>query len=289
MPTTTFPESEPIFSNSINQPLTTLPILDLDHPGAHDIGYRKRREQITTAAITFHQSSSKSIPIVHYTPEEHKVWQHVFTELLPLHKKYASTIYKKGRKLLNLPKHQIPQLSEISTRLEQLNNFRLEPIHGLIDARIFLSKLAENTMLCTQYIRHHSKPKFTPEPDIIHEVLGHLPLFTKNQLNRISSLLGQAAITATEQQLIWLTRLYWYTIEYGLIKEHNQIKALGAGLLGGITDLTNAFSGNALLKPFNIQEVINTDFNYSFEQPVFFVIPSLEMLEKEVEEFVKRF
>ncbi len=271
------------------QPLHTLPILDLDHPGAHDIEYRKRREQITKAAITFHAEEKSTPSFVHYTKEEHQVWQHVYNKLKPLHDKHACSLYKQGRILLNLPQDHIPQLADLSQQLQQLSNFQLQPIHGLVDARIFLSKLAGNTMLCTQYIRHSSKPEFTPEPDIIHEVLGHVPLFTNKQLNHISQVIGNAAITATEPQLLSLTRLYWYTIEYGLILEHNKIKALGAGLLGGLHDLQNAFSGSAIIKPFNIQEIIATDFNYSFAQPHFFVIPSLDVLEKETEELIESF
>jgi len=275
------------------QPLPTLPILDLDHPGAQDQDYRKRRELITTAAVEFHAQStltqSPSIPLIQYTKEEHHVWQHVYKKLKPLHDKHACSLYNQGRTLLNLPTDHIPQLANLSEQLQQISNFHLEPIHGLVDARIFLAKLAHNTMLCTQYIRHPSKPEFTPEPDIIHEVLGHVPLFTNPQLNHISQLIGRAAITATETQLTALTRLYWYTIEYGLINEHNEIKALGAGLLGGLHDLQNAFSGNAILKPFNMQEIINTDFNYSFEQPHFFVIPSLDVLQKETEILIESF
>ncbi len=280
-------------STPLQQPLNTLPILDLDHPGANDVEYRKRREQITKASIQFHTEStpslSKPIPNVHYTPEEHKVWQHVYKKLKPLQEKYACSLYKQGRLLLNLPENHIPQLADLRNQLKLISNFQLEPIPGLIQPRIFLSKLANNTMLCTQYIRHPSKPEFTPEPDIIHEVLGHIPLFTNLQLNHISQIIGHAAITATESQLLSLTRLYWYTIEYGLIEEHGQIKALGAGLLGGLHDLQNAFSGNVIIKPFNMQEIITTDFNYSFEQPHFFVIPSLDILKIETEKLIANF
>ncbi len=177
-------------TTTLIQPLHTLPILDLNHPGANDKDYRNRREIITTAALEFHaqptQIQPNSIPLIQYTREENQVWQHVYKKLQPLHQKHACSLYKDGRLLLNLPENHIPQLAQLSQQLQQLSNFHLEPIHGLVDARIFLSKLASNTMLCTQYIRHPSKPEFTPEPDIIHEVLGHVPLFTNNQLNHIS-------------------------------------------------------------------------------------------------------
>ena len=293
---------------SLSQSPATLPILDLDHPGANDPNYRKRRETITSQALAFHSTPSSStapfsspssfssttvlscassIPLIDYTTEEHRIWQHVYAKLTILHAKHASSFYQQGIKQLNISPNHIPQLRHLSQQLQQLNGFRLEPIHGLVEPRHFLTKLAHNIMLCTQYIRHSSKPEFTPEPDIIHEVLGHVPLFTNIELNQFSQLLGKAALNANQEQLTALTRLYWYTIEYGLINENGQIKAFGAGLLGGIQDLTNACSGKAIIKPFNISEIINTDFNYSFEQPHFFVIPSFAILQEETKKWLE--
>ncbi|MBI2146478.1 phenylalanine 4-monooxygenase [Candidatus Woesearchaeota archaeon] len=271
--------------------ITTLPILDLNHPGAHDVTYRKRREEITAAAITFHQqdSASRQIPLVDYTEEENKVWQQVVQKLKPLHEQWACSWYQEGWKKIRISQEVIPQIRELSAQLQTLNGFRLEPIHGLVQPREFLLKLAQNIMLCTQYIRHSSNPEFTPEPDIIHEVLGHVPLFTHPELNQFQRHIGIAAAFATDQELTSLNRLYWYTIEYGLILEHGEIKAFGAGLLGGIKDLTNAFSGKALIRPFSMQEVVAADYNYSFEQPRFFVIPSLEFLQQETRRLILGF
>ena len=114
-------------------------------------------------------------------------------------------------------------------------------------------------------------------------------MFVHPEIIALNKLIGKAARTATEEQLLWLNRLYWYSIEYGLIMENGEMKAFGAGLLGGIKDCTNAFSENCVIKPFTIAEVIETDYNYSFEQPHFFVIPSLEWLHKEIEIFIKSF
>ncbi len=271
--------------------ITTLPILDLDHPGAHDPRYRRRREEITAAAIKFHQQDQaiREIPVMQYTEEENKVWRHVLRKLKPLHEQWACSWYREGWKKIKISENTIPQIRELSAQLQALNSFRLEPIHGLVQPREFLLKLSQNIMLCTQYIRHSSKPEFTPEPDIIHEVLGHVPMFTHPELNEFQCLIGKAAAIATEEELTSLNRLYWFTIEYGLILEQGEVKAFGAGLLGGIKDLTNAFNGKALIKPFSMQEIITTDYNYSFEQPRFFVIESVRKLKKEAEELIAGF
>ena len=262
--------------------ITTLPVLDQDHPGAKDPTYRKRRKEIATAAIEFHQSQQKEIPLIKYTAQEHQVWKHVMHKLKPLHEKWACSWYKEGWKKMNLSEDHIPQIRDISAQLQALGGFRLEPIHGLVQPREFLIKLNQNVMLCTQYIRHASKPEFTPEPDIIHEVLGHVPMFTHPQINELQRMIGKAAAMATEQQLEWLNKIYWFTIEYGLIREQGEIKAFGAGLLGGIKDLTNAFNHKVSIKPFDLKTVLATNYNYSFEQPQFFVMESIEKVKEEI-------
>jgi phenylalanine-4-hydroxylase len=255
----------------------TLPILDLDHPGANDQEYRKRREKIAAAAIKFHKNKENKIPLVPYISKEDKLWQSISKKLHHLHQNWASDIYLTACNSLNIPDKKVPSLRRLNAQLRE-HGFKLEPINGLISPREFFKKLGQNTMLCTQYIRHHSCPEFTPEPDIIHEVRGHVPMFTNPKIRKINQLIGKAAIWVNDAQLLQLERLYWYTLEYGLIEENGQIKALGAGLLGGISELTNAFKANADIKPFNTQELINTDYNYSFKQPLFFVIPSLDFL-----------
>ncbi len=276
----------------MNQQLVieTLPILDLDHPGAHDLEYRKRRLMIANAAIAFHgvDPTSREIPIIPYTEEEHGVWRHIIQEITPLQEKWACSMYKEGRRQLqSISGQRLPVLREVDQEMEQKCSFRLEPVHGLVTAREFLMKLADDTMFCTQYIRHHSKPEFTPEPDIVHEILGHVPMFTHAPLREFSRMIGRAARLATEEQMVFLNRLYWFTVEFGLIEENGQIKAFGAGLLGGIQDLRNAFEGGALIKPFDLSKVIHTDYNYSFNQPVFFVIPSLDTLIEETGKFLQ--
>ena len=130
---------------------------------------------------------------------------------------------------------------------------------------------------------------FTPEPDIIHEVLGHVPTFTDERMIAFQRMIGKAARTATEEELEKLSRLYWFTVEYGLILENGEPKAFGAGLLGGIQDLTNAMTRNIPLQTFTMEEVIKTDYNYSLKQPRFFVFLSLPFLHQETKNLIAGF
>ncbi len=277
-----------ISKTEIIEPESFGEILDLDHPGSHDIEYRKRREAIAKLAKEYRKNPEMEIPEVDYTKNEETMWKEVNEVLSDLHDKHASSTYIQARKKLDMPIGHIPQLREVSKKINTFENFKLAPIEGLVDARTFLSQLEKGIMMCTQYIRHTSRPTFTPEPDIIHELLGHAPMFVNKEIVEFSKFIGRGARCANKEQLEQLGRLYWYTLEYGMIEENGEAKAFGAGLLGGIEDLNNATKDNADVRPFDLEEIINTDFNYSFLQKRYFVVPSFEILKKETEKFIEK-
>ena len=174
---------------------------------------------------------------VEYTEEEQSVWRFVAGELEELHREKASPFYLKAKKNLGISNDRIPQLSEMTKRLKETTGFRLAPIEGLVDTRAFLSWLSWRTMLSTQYIRHHSRPGYTPEPDIVHEAMGHIPMFTNNDFADFSQFIGHGARIATDEQLEGLGRIYWFTVEFGLVEADGEIKAFGAGLLSSFKEL----------------------------------------------------
>lgn len=274
--------------NPFVEPKEILTILDLDHPGANDPAYRTRREHIAALAKEFRRNPS-AIPTLNYTDDEHETWSIVNQELDTLHEQRACTLYLEVKPELDIPKDHIPQMRDLSKAIEKFQGMRLAPVEGLVDSRSFLSQLGKKVMLCTQYVRHRSRPTFTPEPDIIHEFLGHVPTFGNKDLVEFSAMLGQAARTATEEELKKLERLYWFTLEYGLIAENGKTKAFGAGLLAGIEDMNNAFKPGADIREFSIEEVIKTNYNYSFLQPTYFIIPSFEYLRKETKKLLSTF
>lgn len=252
-------------------------LLDLDHPGANDRAYIKRRKFIAEQAGKFL-----------YTKIENETWKAVSQKLETLHKQRASSIYLDAKKKLCISKNSIPQLEIISNHISSLNNFRLEPIGGLVDPRNFLTKLGERIMYCTRYVRHHSRPEYTPEPDIIHELIGHAPMFLNKEFTDFSQRLGIAASKANNSQLKMLENLYWYTIEFGLIREGNKIKAFGAGLLSSFGELENAFSGKPKWREFDIDEIGKTPYAFSEMQKVLFIIPSFKELKNKTESFLQK-
>ena len=272
----------------IEQELATkdITILDLDHPGAKDPKYRARRDYLAALAI-HHRRNGLEAPHIEYTDEENQTWHAVTNRLNPLHEKFACRVHVDARHRLGIPDDHIPQLRELSRRLEQFHGFKLRAIEGLIEPKIFLSGLAEHTMHCTQYIRHSSRPEYTPEPDVVHEVIGHVPMFADPDFVKLSLLIGQAASDADDYQIAILDRLYWYTLEFGLIEERAGTRAYGAGLLSSFGELSHAFTAEVEHRVFDMDEVASTPYNYSDMQPLLFVVPSFAYLCREVETLLK--
>ena len=274
------PEFRDLKFEDINQ-------LALDHPGAADEAYRTRRDYIASLAKRFRETGV--ITDVDYTDEEQGVWRYVAGELEELHQKHASPFYLNAKGDLGMSKMRIPQLSEMNRRLKELTGFRLAPIEGLVETRGFLSWLSYRVMLSTQYIRHHSRPEYTPEPDIVHEAIGHIPMFTNSNFADYSQFIGHGARIANDKQLEELGRLYWFTVEFGLVEDKGDIKAYGAGLLSSYGELEHAFSDSVERRPFDLEQVINTTYDYSEMQPILYVIPSYAELKEVTRKYIENF
>lgn len=259
--------------------------LHLDHPGASDEAYRTRRNYIASLSKRFRETGE--ITDVEYTEEEQNIWRHVATRLEKAHERHASPFYLKAKKDLGITTERIPQLSEMNRRLKELTGFRLAPIEGLVETRGFLSWLSYRTMLSTQYIRHHSRPEYTPEPDIVHEAIGHIPMFTNPNFADFSQLIGHGARIATDEQLEELGRLYWFTVEFGLVEDEGNIKAYGAGLLSSYGELEHAFGDQVERRPFDLEQAINTPYEYSDMQPILYVIPSYAQLKETTRKYIE--
>lgn len=270
-----------------DMPFEDIEELPLEHPGAKDPEYRKRRDYIASLAKQFRETGE--ITDVDYNEEEQSVWRHVAGELEELHKAKASPYYLRAKHDLGIRNDRIPQLSEMNKRLHETTGFRLAPIEGLVNTRAFLSWLSWRTMLSTQYIRHHSRPGYTPEPDIVHEAIGHIPMFTNPDFADFSQFVGHGARIANDEQLEGLGRIYWFTVEYGLVEAADDIKAFGAGLLSSFKELKHAFSDNVERRPFVLDEVVEQDYTYSEMQPLLYIAPSYKFLKEETKRYIETF
>jgi phenylalanine-4-hydroxylase len=253
--------------------------LDPDHPGFRDPVYRARRNQIARLALEYH--AGEPAPVVDYTNAEHAVWRTVWEHLAPLHGTNAVTEWREGAAELDLDQRSIPQLIEVNEDLKASPGIEMLPVAGLISARGFLCSLGRGVFLSTQYIRHHSMPLYTPEPDIVHELIGHATSFFRPEIVRLTRLFGEAALKADEETLRQLERVYWYTLEFGVACEDGDVKAYGAGLLSSFGEL-GRFASHAELKPFDLSEIARTNYDPTNYQKALFVAPSFSEMEKRV-------
>jgi len=260
--------------------------LALDHPGARDPAYRARRDRIAELALDA-RAGGHELPALEYTEEENTTWRTVTERLADLHSRLASAAYLRCRERLPITTRRIPQLRDLSEALRPIQGFRLAAIPGLVEARLFLARLGERVMPCTQYIRHASRPEYTPEPDVVHEVVGHVPLFADAEFASLSETLGRAAARASGEQVQLLERLYWFTLEFGLVEESGGLKAYGAGLLSSFGELPHAFSDEVDRRPFDVEVVVDTAYDFCRMQDRLFVVPSFEVLRRDVEAFLR--
>ena len=287
MTTSTAPSSEDFLTSDVG--FEEISMLPIDHPGAHDPEYRARRDFIARLAKQYREDPNHIILRVDYTEQETAIWRDVYDQLKEAQERRACSLYLNARRALGIGRLRIPQLDEMDEKLRRLTNFRLAPIEGLVETRAFLSWLGRRVMLCTQYIRHHSRPDYTPEPDIVHEAIGHIPNFTNPDFSDFSQFIGRGAVIADDEQLSQLGRLYWFTVEFGLVEEGDEIRAFGAGLLSSYSELEHAFGKQVERRQFDLEEVINTPYDYSDMQPRLFVIPSYGYLKEVTRKFIESF
>lgn len=261
----------------------TIVRLDPDHPGFRDEAYRARRNRIAQIAAEYEPGAP--IPDAPYTPEEHGVWRAIWEALGPAHEQHACAEYLECIRRLDLPRDRIPQLREVTVKVEATSGFRLEPVAGLVEPRVFLESLAGGVFLSTQYIRHHSTPLYTPEPDVAHEVIGHAVTLADPRLAELNRLVGRAVLrTRSAAALDRLARVYWFTIEFGVLREGSAVKAYGTGLLSSAGEL-EAMS-KAELRPLDLEAASRAEYDPTHFQPVLFCADSFRAMFETLKEYL---
>ena len=228
---------------------TALVELDRDHPGFRDPVYRERRNEIAGLAKAW--QSGDALPPIVYTAQENEVWTTALRELRPLHERYACSEFSECYPLVEFDGSAIPSFSFVNERVARATGFRLEPVAGLASPAEFMSKLADGAFLATQYVRHHSLPLYTPEPDVLHELIGHAALLAHPTFASLNRLFGEATRRATPDEIDALIRVYWFTLEFGVVGRPGHYRVIGAGLLSSFGEL-GRFETEAEKREFDI-------------------------------------
>lgn len=247
-----------------------------DHPGVHDLAYRERRNAIAAAALDW--SPGSALPHIPYTEAEHDVWREVTAELVAKHHRLALSEVVAAGERLSLPEDHIPQLTEVNDLLATHTGFCYQPAAGLVPLKDFYGALADRRFWSTQYIRHASMPLYTPEPDVVHEVIGHATTLASQRLAALYVAAGGAARRCeSEPALEFVSKVFWFSLEFGVCLEGDGPKAYGAGLLSSYGEIEEFVSAD--LRPLDIAAMGAQSYDITHYQPVLFCGRSLSEVE----------
>jgi phenylalanine-4-hydroxylase len=253
-----------------------------NHPGFRDEAYRARRNDIAEIAVAW--SPGAPIPTVDYTEGEEDIWREVARELAPKHEKHAHSEYLNAKEQLGLPSDRVPQLAEVGERLVPLTGFTYVPAPGLVPLREFYESLGRREFHSTQYLRHPSQPLYTPEPDIIHEVMGHANQLASPRFAALTEAAGKATARAELDDTVkFIADVFWFTLEFGVMWEDGDLKAYGAGILSSYGEMDEY--AHMEIRPIDIAEMGTINYDITAYQPVLFAADSLDHLEDVVGTF----
>ncbi len=238
-----------------------------NHPGAVDPEYRARRNALAGLAMAWQPGTPP--PIAPYTEQEHEVWRIVCAELHGLHERLACTTYLEGKDRLRLPEDRVPQLVEVNQLLGPLTGFQYVPAAGLVPLLDFYGSLADGIFHSTQYVRHHSVPLYTPEPDVLHEVFGHGNCLAHDRFASVYRAAGDAVRRVeTSDALEFISKVFWFSLEFGVLREGGEVRSYGAGLLSSYGEIQQV--AQADLRPLDIARMGVQTYDITHYQPILF-------------------
>jgi phenylalanine-4-hydroxylase len=214
-----------------------------------------------------------------YTAEDHDVWRTLYERRMRQLTTDGSKVFLAGAKRIGLRPDAVPDLRDVNRRLEPLTGWQAVPVGGFLPARDFFASLAERRFPTTVTIRPRAQLDYLPEPDIFHDVFGHVPLHADPAFADFLQTYGRIATNSrSDEDVEKMTRLFWFTVEFGLVKEDGRTKVYGSGLISSHGDAANALGPNCDRRPFSLDAVFAQSFRIDQLQDVLFVVESFEDL-----------
>lgn len=219
--------------------------------------------------------------VIDYSPEENHIWQRLYDRQVTNMPGRACDAYMQGLDALNMSKDRIPQLGEIDTVLLEATGWKTAAVPALIPFGRFFELLANKEFPVATFIRSEEEFDYLQEPDIFHEIFGHCPLLTNPAFGHFSHMYGKLGLAATKEERIFLARLYWFTIEFGLVQGKGEpLNIYGGGILSSPGETLYALSDAPERKPFDLLEVLRTPYRIDIMQPIYYVIESVDYLDE---------
>lgn len=221
-----------------------------------------------------------------FTPENHAMWRFLFDRQLGIFEGRVAIEHLESLKRLGIARDRIPKFSEINTILKEHTGWSVAPVPCIVPDDVFFSLLKNRIFPSTCFIRTPEQQDYLQEPDIFHDIFGHLPLLVLPEFANYMEAFAKLALNACEKgYLPFATRLYWFTIEFGLIKPQsiadNALRTYGAGIVSSFTETIYCVeSPKPVRLPFSLERVMRTDYRIDDLQKNYFVIESYEELFK---------
>jgi phenylalanine-4-hydroxylase len=215
---------------------------------------------------------------IEYAAAEHAVWNTLITRQMKVIEGRACQEYLDGIEHLALPHDRIPQLSEINAVLGATTGWQVTRVPALIPFQTFFELLASKRFPVATFIRSEEELDYLQEPDIFHEIFGHCPLLTNPWFAEFTHTYGKLGLNATREQRVYLARLYWMTIEFGLVDTPAGRRIYGGGILSSPKEAVYSLSSEPEHLPFDPVEAMRTPYRIDILQPLYFVLPNLKRL-----------
>lgn len=215
-----------------------------------------------------------------FTPEEHRVWDTLYERQIQLLPGRASKAYLRGLDLLKLSESGIPNFEELSERLMKATGWQVVAVPGLVPDDVFFDHMANRRFVAGNFIRRADQLDYLQEPDVFHDVFGHVPLLADPVFADYMEAYGRGGQRALQHgALKQLSRLYWYTVEFGLIQEDDDLRIYGAGIVSSYGESRFALDSDSPNRiGFDLKRVMRTNYRIDDFQQNYFVIPSFDEL-----------
>jgi phenylalanine-4-hydroxylase len=216
-----------------------------------------------------------------YTPEQHAIWAELVARRMPQLEVHACAEYLEGFRQIGLRVDQLPKLSDVSARLQPRTGWQSAPVSGFLPGGAFFEMLAARMFPTTTTIRSRESMEYTPEPDIFHDVFGHVPMHAHPVFADFLEHYGKVCAALTNPvDLERMGRLFWFTVEFGVIRERGGIKVYGSGLISSHSECSHVVERNSKveIREFSLEEVLQHEISTSEMQPVLYAVESFEQI-----------